>query len=156
MGCGSGIETLALLEGGWSVFASDREPEAIRRVRARVPDGLADRLRTDVSAMEDVEIPPADLVWASYSLFFCLPDRFPDVWSRLTATIRPGGRFAGELLGDRDTWANDPEEPLVSFPVDRARSLFDGFEIERFDEEEKQDEPGPKWWHVYHVIARRT
>jgi trans-aconitate methyltransferase len=155
LGCGAGVETLAMIERGWSVFAIDREEEAIRRVRARVPEGVATRLRTAISRMEDVEISPADLVWASYSLFFCQPDRFPELWSRLTAAIRPGGSFAGELLGDRDTWANDEDDPLVSFRIDEARALFHGFTIERFDEEEKEDEPGPKWWHVFHVIARR-
>jgi len=33
LGCGSGIDTLAMLDRGWSVTAIDAEEEAIRRVR---------------------------------------------------------------------------------------------------------------------------
>src|SRR6266511_5041646 len=83
LGCGSGIETLAMLERGWSVFAIDAEEEAILRVRMRVGSSLAPRLRTLVSRMEGVELPPADLVWAGFSLFFCQPDRFGEVWHRV-------------------------------------------------------------------------
>jgi SAM-dependent methyltransferase len=153
LGCGSGIDAVAMLELGWSVFAVDLQDDAIERVRARVPAELAPRLRTLVSRMEDVELPAADLVWASFSLFFCRPDRFADVWAKVTAAIRPGGWFAGQLLGERDTWA--PQHDISAFAIDEARALFDGFEIERFEEEEKEDEPGPKHWHVFHVVARR-
>jgi SAM-dependent methyltransferase len=154
LGCGSGIETLAMLERGWSVFATDREEEAIRRTRARVPDRLRPRLETLVSPMEEVTFPPADLVSASFSLFFCDPARFGDVWSRLTSAIRPGGQFAGHLLGERDTWARQLDE-ISSFTIDEARALFDGFELERFDEEEHEGDPGPKWWHFFQIVARR-
>jgi tellurite methyltransferase len=153
LGCGSGIETLAMLERGWSVFATDRQQEAVRRTRARVPDRLRPRLATLVAPMEDVTFPAADLVSASFSLFFCDPARFSDVWSRLTSAIRPGGRFVGHLLGDRDTWARQVDE-ISSFRVEEARALFDDFELERFDEEEHEGDPGPKWWHFFEVVAR--
>jgi SAM-dependent methyltransferase len=154
LGCGTGIETRAMLERGWSVFASDRQEEAILRTRRRaVAAGVEDRLTTIVAPMEDVDVPAADLVWASFSLFFCHRTRFEDVWSKVTGAIRPGGRFAGHLLGDRDTWARQLDD-VSSFTPDRARALFEAFEIERFDEEEREDEPGPKWWHVFHVVAR--
>lgn len=155
LGCGSGIDTLAILQRGWSVFAIDAEQEAIDRLRARVPTDLATRLHTSVSTMEAVELPAADLVWASFSLFFCDPARFDGVWGRIRGAVRPGGRFAGQLLGNRDAWS--PRDDISSFSIDDARALFDGFELERFDEEEKEgDDPDePKHWHVFHAIARR-
>ena len=113
LGCGAGIDTLAMLERGWQVFATDAEEEAIQRTRNRVPPELQPRLRTLVTPMEDVELPTADLVWASFSLFFCDPARFADVWARIGRAVRPGGRFAGQLLGDRDTWA--PNEDITAF-----------------------------------------
>jgi tellurite methyltransferase len=155
LGCGSGIDTLAMLRRGWRVLATDAEPEAIQRVRRRVPPELADRLRTELTAMEDVELPTSDLVWAGFSLFFCDPDRFAEVWTKVRAAIRPGGRFAGQLLGDRDTWAGD--EGISSFIRSGAERLFDGWDVERFDEEDEDGEAcsGPKHWHVFHVVARR-
>jgi tellurite methyltransferase len=154
VGCGAGIDTLAMLERGWNVFAFDAEPEAIDRLRARVPLALAARLRTEVASMEDVQLPPADLGWASFSLFFCDPDRFEGVWARVRTSVSGGGRFAGQILGDRDSWAGN--EGITSFDRDAARLLFDGWTIERFVEDEEDGEAcsGPKHWHVFSVVAR--
>jgi len=154
LGCGAGIDTLAMLRLGWSVVAIDAEHEAIDRSRARVPASLITQLETRVSRMEDVELPPADVLQASFSLFFCDPARFHDVWGRIGASIREGGRFVGELLGDRDTWAADDD--ISAFSEQQARSLFDGWTLERFDEEEEDGEAcdGPKHWHVFHAVAR--
>jgi tellurite methyltransferase len=157
LGCGSGIDTLAMLRRGWRVFAIDAEEEAIERVRRRVPGTLSSRLTTVVSRMEDVELPAGvDLVWASFSLFFCRPKAFGDVWGRILASIRPGGRFAGELLGDRDTWASDDD--VSAFTRDEARSLFTGLEIERFDEEEEDGRATSeeKHWHLFHAVSRKA
>jgi tellurite methyltransferase len=154
LGCGAGIDTAAMLERGWSVFAVDAQQEAIDRLRARVGD--AADLRTLRSPMEDVELPTADLVWASFSLFFCDPRRFPNVWGRIRRAVVAGGRFAGELLGDRDTWA--PESDITSFSRPDAQELFDGWTIEHFEEEDEDGEACSgvrKHWHVFHVIAQK-
>ena len=154
LGCGSGIDTLAMLRRGWHVLAIDAEREAIDRLEARVPTDLTGRLETRVSRMEDAELPATDLVHASFSLFFCDPARFPEVWRRIADAVAGGGRFVGELLGDRDTWA--PEDDISAFTERQARALFDGWTVERFEVEDDDGEAcsGPKHWHVFHVVAR--
>ncbi len=151
LGCGAGIDTLAMLDRGWRVLAVDAEAEAIDRVRHRA--GERPGLETRIWPMEEVELPSADLVWASYSLFFCDPARFPDVWTRIRTAVRPGGRFAGELLGERDTWAS--RDDGTSMTRTQAEALFEGWTVERFEEEENDGEAcsGPKHWHLFHVIA---
>jgi tellurite methyltransferase len=156
LGCGAGIDTVAMLERGWRVLATDAEEEAIALLRQRVPSALVPRLRTRVARMEALELPRVDLVWAGFSLFFCRPERFEDVWTRIGRSIVPGGRFAGQILGERDTWASD--EDITSFRRADAESLLDGWAVERFDEEENDGEAcsGPKHWHVFHVVARAS
>jgi tellurite methyltransferase len=156
LGCGHGTDSLVLLERGWDVLSIDAQDDAIRRLRAWLTDDVAARSTTVVSPMQVVDLPRADLVFASFSLLFCPPEAFPDLWARIRASLRPGGRFAGELFGDRDTWASDPE--MTFHDVDAARALFDGLELESFVEEEEDGEAfeGPKHWHVFHVIAKRT
>jgi tellurite methyltransferase len=155
LGCGQGFDTLEMLRRGWSVLAVDAEPEGVRRLLARVPDDLRPRLDARVARMEDVELPPVDLVWASFSLFFCPPERFDGLWTGIRAAIRPGGRVAGHLLGDRDTWA--PDDDITAHTREAALGRLDGLEVERFEEEEEDGEAcsGPKHWHVFHCAARR-
>jgi SAM-dependent methyltransferase len=154
LGCGAGIDALAMLERGWDVLAIDAEAEAIERLRARTPGSAKTLLRTQVAPMEDVVLPEVDLVWAGYSLFFCDPRRFPAVWDGIGSALPPHGRIAGQLLGDRDTWAGGNE--ISSFDRDAAVALFDGWTLERFEEEEDDGEAcsGPKHWHVFHLVAR--
>ena len=156
LGCGTGADTAELIARGWDVVAIDRQEEAIRRLREKIDPRTVSHLRTVVSKMEDVTFPPADLVFASYSLPFCPPDAFPALWERLRSCLRPGGRFAGEPFGDRDSWASDAE--MTFLDVASARELFDGMELESFEEEESEDEGWGdeiKHWHVFHAIARR-
>jgi tellurite methyltransferase len=155
LGCGQGVDTAELLRRGWEVVAIDATEEGIRRLRQRVGDA-GPRLRTVVSRMEDIEVPSADLVYAGFSLPYCRPEVFPRLWDDIRSAIRPGGRFAGELFGDRDTWAST-EDDMTFFEIDPARTLFDGMELESFVEEETDEEGWGemKHWHVFHAIARR-
>src|SRR5262245_722378 len=105
LGCGTGRDTIELLRRGWRVTAVDAEPEALRRLLARVANGERRLLETQASRYEDAVLPACDLVNASWSLPFCTPQRFAEVWARIVASLRPGGRFSGQLFGDRDGWA---------------------------------------------------
>ena len=156
LGCGQGFDAAELLRRGWEVVAIDATEEGIRRLRRRIPDSHATRLRTVVSRMEDADVPTADLIYASFSLPYCRPQVFLRLWSDIREAIRPGGRFAGELFGDRDTWASSEEE-MTFFDITSARALFDGMDLESFVEEENDDEGWGemKHWHVFHAIARR-
>ena len=156
LGCGDGRDTRLMLERGWRVLAIDAEAAAIERLSARVPAAARGRLETQVARFEDVRWPEADLVNASFSLPFCAPWRFDEVWERVRASIVPGGRFAGHLFGDRDGWVGGKD--LVFLPRSRVEEMLAGLELERFDE---MDEDGTtalgdvKHWHVFHIVARR-
>ena len=154
LGFGDGTETRALLALGWRVVAVDAEPSAAEQLRAEVPDEHAGRLEVVTARLEDVPLPSAELVFASYSLPFCPPDRFDDLWERIREALRPEGLFAGELFGDHDSWSGDPSMTFVT----RARldALLSAFEVLWLEEEDGPGDSfvGPKHWHVFHVIAR--
>ncbi|HEX5942448.1 MAG TPA: hypothetical protein VFY66_09225, partial [Anaerolineales bacterium] len=69
--------------------------------------------------------------------------------------IKPGGRFAGQFFGVKDSWANNPE--MTFHTEDQFRFLFDGFAIESFHEQDEDGSSsgGPKHWHIFTVIARK-
>lgn len=153
LGCGDGIDTETLLDAGWEVLAIDAEPASLRRVAGRLAGRTG--VSTELSRFEDItDLPPADLVVAAYSLPFCPPGAFDRLWSTIRGALVGGGRFSGNFFGPNDTWAGSPGMSFHARP-DLER-LFEGFEIEVFDEtdEDGQAASGPKHWHLFSVMAR--
>jgi SAM-dependent methyltransferase len=156
LGCGDGRDAVELLRRGWSVLAIDAEPQALERLAQR-PDLPSERtLTTRCERFEDAAWPTADFVNASFSLPLCPPARFPALWGKIVASLVPGGRFAGQLYGDRDGWAG--REGVSHIDRIGVLRLLKGFDIEMLDEEET-DGVTPrgeaKHWHIFHIVARR-
>ena len=165
LGCGEGRDTAELLRRGWRVLAIDGHELAIELVRHR-PDirslfadnpKRAAALDARVVQMESIdELPTCQLLNASFSLPFCPPDRFDRLWSVIVESIVPGGRFSGQLFGDRDEWAKLPDRSHQS--RSKVLDLLSPFEIESLREEERDGETTEgivKHWHVFHIVARK-
>jgi membrane dipeptidase len=154
LGCGTGRDTAELLRSGWSVVAIDGEPDAIDRLRASAGD-TGGRLQTQVARFEDARWPECDLVNASFALPFCPPDRFDELWSRIVESIRPGGRFSGQLFGDRDEWAGSGITVQTRAQLDELLRPFEVERLEEVDEDGSTVTGQRKHWHLYHVVARK-
>lgn len=154
LGSGAGNEVLFLLEHGWRVLAIDGEPRAIEILESRVPAALSPSLETRVAGFSSLELPPADLVFASLSLPFAGDDLARVVGLALDAVVA-GGWFVGVLFGAEDDWASEPDIAVVGLDdIDRWLADFANLEIA----EEEFDGPsgtGPKHWHWYVVSAQR-
>ena len=156
LGCGEGRDTIELLRRGWRVLGVDSEPGAIAGLLARRDLPPGHRLETQVARFEDAIWPAADLVNASFALFFTEPGAFPALWRKIAASLKPGARFAGQLLGTRDSWAARPR--VVVHDDAAIAALLAGFDIEMHDIEET-DGVTPrgeaKHWHIHHLVIRR-
>lgn len=155
LGCGDGRDTIELLRRGWSVLAIDSEPAAVERLLAR-PDLPGDaQLEAKCARFEDALWPVADLINASFSLPLCPPDKFGEVWAKITRSLNPNGRFAGQSYGDRDGWAG--ERGATCLPRSEIERLLNTWKIELFEEEETDaitPRGKPKHWHIFHIVAR--
>lgn len=156
LGCGEGRDTIELLRRGWQVLGIDAQEEAIARLLSR-RDLNSERLETRVSRFEDLTLPESvDLINASFSLPFCPPEYFPNLWQKIVNSLRSGGRFSGQLFGDRDTWA--VYTSMNHHTLDQVKGLLQPFELEIFEEE---DHPGKtalgeqKHWHIFQIVARK-
>jgi SAM-dependent methyltransferase len=156
LGCGDGTETRELLARGWRVVAIDKTPAAIARVRASVPAEDRARLTAIAAVFTEVELPPADLIYAGLSLPFCDPASFGELWPRISVAVREDGWFAGHFFGPRDSWAGRADMTFLS----RAEvcALLTDFRIEAYQEQDEDGDSfaGRKHWHVFHVIARKV
>jgi len=155
LGCGDGTETTFLISRGWHVHAVDGAEAGIRRLMGKVPPDAQIRLQTQITKFEDVVLPTADLIHASYSIPFCHPSQFPTLWGKIRNALNVGGRFAGQFFGIHDSWASEPD--MTFHNEEQVRAMLDGLEIEYFHEEDAdgQSASGPKHWHVFTVIARK-
>ncbi len=156
LGCGDGRDTVELLRRGWRVLAIDGEQEAFDRLLKR-PDLQPARLQTQRIRFEELTLPPAvDLINASFCLTFCPPANFPHLWDTIVTALQPGGRFCGQLFGDRDSWVKFPNRTHHS--REQVEALLQTFEVEWLEEEEH---PGvtaireQKHWHLFHIVARK-
>jgi tellurite methyltransferase len=156
LGCGDGRDTVELLHRGWRVLAIDGEQKAFDRLLSRPIQ--RDLLQTQQMRFECLTLPQAvDLINASFCLPFCPPRYFPDLWQTMVMALKPGGRFSGQLFGDRDSWTVYPNRSHHT--SQQVADLLKPFEIEWLEEEEH---PGvtaigeEKHWHIFHIVARKV
>lgn len=159
LGCGDGRDTIELLRRGWNVIAIDGEQEAIARLLQRSDINFynPELLQTRIAKFENIELPSkANLINASFSLPFCEPKIFPELWNKIVSGLIPGGRFCGQLFGDRDSWAND--STINYHTMSHIESLLQSFEIELLNEEDRDGKTAlgtAKHWHIFHIVARK-
>ena len=158
LGCGAGRDTRELLRRGWRVLATDMTPEGPETLWCLTPEGDRERLETEISTLQDFEIPACDLVNANLILPFQPADDYAATWARILAAIPVGGRFSGMLFGDKDQAADEPD--MTCPPPDVIRGYLDGFEMEYWNEKEEDGQTALGDDHHFHLIevvaVRRT
>lgn len=125
LGAGSGVETKALLELGWSVHAIDGSPRTAK-ILAEEAGAHRDRLTVEIGSFGDVAIPEADLVFAQFSLPFA-GDRLDAVMGQVGEAVGPGSVFAGHFFGRNDDWAGEDDVAAV----DRGCTLSGSWRLRR-------------------------
>ncbi|MBW4518432.1 MAG: class I SAM-dependent methyltransferase [Scytolyngbya sp. HA4215-MV1] len=156
LGCGDGRDTVELLRQGWQVLAIDGEATAIEHLQQRSDVNL-EQLTTQIARFESLILPASvDLINASFCLPFCPPENFPTLWYTLVSSLKVGGRFCGQLFGDRDSWTIYSN---MTFQTRKQiKQLLQPFKIEYLYEE---DHPGvtalgeEKHWHIFHIVAQK-
>lgn len=157
LGCGDGRDTVELLDRRWQVLAIDGNQEAIAKLYDR-KDIDSTWLETQVTRFESLTLPNSvDLINSSFALPFCRPEDFPNLWNKIIASLRSGGRFCGQLFGDRDTWATAYPN-MTHYPKEKVEELLQSFNVEHFEEEEHYGETAigeQKYWHIFHIVASK-
>ena len=124
-------------------------------LESRVPPALRGELTTTVGDFSHIELPEADLVFASLSLPFA-GQRFRRALKNAIGAVAPDGWFVAVFLGPRDGWAT--QRGVATVGRSELTDALSDFERMSIDEEEF-DGPsgaGPKHWHWFIVVARRS
>ncbi|UBM58609.1 hypothetical protein LAG90_17560 [Marinilongibacter aquaticus] len=152
LGCGAGIDALAMHAKGWEVLAMDRDAQAVSRLQSIGLEGLEAR----VGQFERLLLPPLDLINASMALPFCAPDYFSGCWHAVVDSLaNQKGYFCGHFFGVNDSWST--REYMNFVDRDILHSMFRDFDILWIDETEKDGKTldgTNKHWHLFSVFAR--
>ncbi|MGD9591155.1 MAG: class I SAM-dependent methyltransferase [Candidatus Berkiella sp.] len=160
LGAGVGHETMVLLKQGYNVIAVDGEENAFKYMMA-LPgiQNYRSHLRTIVSDFEKLnfkDIPPTDLVVASFALPFVPAKEFDKVWGNVVNTIKPGGYIIVNLFDSSFSFIEERFRPSMTFHTkEQALSLFKQFNIIYFNEVMNDaTKPGTQN-HYYVFIAKK-
>lgn len=139
LGAGAGNDTAFLLKNGWTVWANDREVEAIRIIPTRKDiEPYKEKLTLIQSGFADLpwdSFPQFNLIYAGYSLPFLDKDSFYHVWNNIVNALVPNGLLAVHFFGDKHEGFNAFEKRSMSFFIkEEILDLFKGFDIKIFEE----------------------
>jgi len=156
IGCGSGFDTLKLLQSGWKVVAIDANPNWFKILKSRMSKENLSNVIFIQKYFENIVLPCADLIYSAFSLPFCRPEAFDNFWNKIVNAISKNGRFAGNFFGDKDNWSHIGD---MTFKSDKQiYNLFKDFEIEYYDEVHEKGQTilnKPREWHIFDVIAKK-
>lgn len=159
LGCGSGGDTLYLLEEGCDVTAVDIEQTALSIVSERAHNKNFPLPKLICGPMEELESEQQfDLMSSNLGLPYVGPAHFYKAWSTVVQYTRFGGVFSGQFFGILHEWARD--KSIQFLDIGALKGLFRGwFSIVHFSESKGpvcSPLGGSPYWHQFDVIAVRT
>lgn len=152
LGCGSGNETVYMIKNGIKVLAIDRQLNQ-DFILNRLSDNEKKMISFKESSFEDVELPKTKLLTAFFSIPFCNPNNFDELWTKIYNSIEDNGYFVGQLFGDRDAW--NVVESINTFSIDKVKEYLKNYNIIKLEEIEYVRESDNKKWHFYNIIAQK-
>lgn len=152
LGCGSGNETVYMVQKGIKVLAVDRDLNA-EYILNRLNDKQKENVTFLKDNFENVELPKTDMVTAFFSIPFCKPESFNELWNKIYNSINEKGFFVGQLFGNRDGWKN--AKTINTFTIEEVNKYLKEYKIIRLDEVEYVREIDNKKWHYYNIIAQK-
>ena len=152
LGCGSGNETVYMLNHNIKVLAVDKQLNK-QYILDRIDENRKDKVKFLEHEFENIKLPKTDAITAFFSIPFCNPEHFNDLWDTIYNSLNNNGYFVGQLFGDRDDWK---DAPLINtFTIDEVKKYLKKYKIIKLDEIEYIRESDNKKWHFYNIIAQK-
>ena len=152
LGCGSGNESVYMVKNGIKVLAIDRQLNK-DFILNRLSDDEKKLISFKEGSFENIELPKTQLLTAFFSIPFCNPNNFDELWTKIYNSIEDNGYFVGQLFGDRDAW--NVVDSINTFPINKVKAYLKKFKIIKLEEVEYVRESDNKKWHFYDIIAQK-
>lgn len=99
LGCGSGNDTVYLLNHNYSVVAVDKEKNVMEIIKSRIPENS--KLDFIIDMFGRVKLSRTNLIVANFSIPFCNPKYFSRFCKEITDNINLGGYFCRQFFRSR-------------------------------------------------------
>ena len=147
-------ETKDMIKRSFEVTAIDYNPGIVELAK----EIGSTKLKAINSTMEDFAygVNKYDYIIAMFALPFISPNKFDEVFAKITKSLKPDGVFALHLFGNKDEWAGNPKMSI--FDVEGARNLIKDLSILKFKEIEKPTRIANgqmKRGHIFQIIVQK-
>ena len=152
LGCGSGNETVYMLDHDIKVLAVDGQLNK-QYILDRIDENKKENVTFLEHEFENIKLPKTDAITAFFSIPFCNPKDFNNLWDTIYNSLNNNGYFVGQLFGDRDDWKDDPL--INTFTIDEVKKYLQKYKILKLKEIEHIRKSDNKKWHFYNIIAQK-
>jgi len=152
LGCGSGNETVYMVKRGIKVISIDRQLNE-NFILSRLDEKENKNVSFIESDFESVVLPKADMIGAFFSIPFCNPKHFNELWDKIYNSLNDNGYFVGQLFGDRDAWSENSN--INTFKLEEVKEYLKDYEVLKLEEVEYVRKEDNKKWHFFDIIARK-
>lgn len=155
LGCGSLVDSKFLATRFEKVVSVDKNAEVVNFIDPKITN-----LNLVITRLQDFEYLPNefDLIHARFSLFFLGGDDFYPTWQKIVHSLKPGGIFVGQLLGEKDEWKI--RSYLIFHTYAQAKNLLESSNLKILKLVEVEESGlvninQPKFWHFFNIIAQK-
>ncbi|WP_064609200.1 class I SAM-dependent methyltransferase [Photobacterium sp. J15] len=156
-GCGSGRDTIYLLEKDYQVFAFDNDIKCLEMLTEHPLAAASPKLDVQLCSFSEFEFPRAHLINASACLFFCPKSDFSRLWLQIENNLYSGGIFCGHFISAVDINI-DEELPVLTHTRHEIEQLLSDFYIVSWKEKQEfsaQLTGKKRPWLVHTIIAMK-
>lgn len=159
IGCGTGRDTIFLLQNKYTTTSVDPEQEALDITAERCKKHGLPSSELVQAKLEDLILHRQyDLITSNLALPFVHPKNFIRSWNKLIDHLKPGGLLSGQFFGLKHGWAKNTE--MTFFDQDQIEGLFrEKFAIKELNETLQTMQTlsdGEQVWHQWDVIAVKS
>lgn len=156
IGSGTGRDITYLLSKNYKVTALDKEEESIKIIKGKFAG--EPRVDTIQNSYEDFDFVPDtyNFINAQFALFFIGQDKILEILRKIMDSLKVGGIFCGQILGEKDDWIHAPGINYLTEA--EIKKVFDSFEIIIFKEIRRKGitvSNVDKFWNYYNIIVRK-
>ncbi|WP_299018043.1 trans-aconitate 2-methyltransferase [uncultured Photobacterium sp.] len=156
-GCGTGRDTIYLLEKNYQVYAFDNDMRSLEALVNHPLAAATPKLDVQICNFSEFTFPRSHLINASACLFFCPKHEFNPLWKNIEKSLYSGGVFCGHFISviNRNI---DEKLPVLTHSKYELEQLFNSFYIVSWKEKQEfsaQLTGEKRAWLVHTIIAMK-